>query len=101
MSILKRNRIIAGCTALIAAIAVASCGDNVKSMEYGELQQLSGAEREEHLKTLSDEEKGAMIAAGMKYAFSGDTAAFRNKTVGELIEEGKEIVQRIKDRKEP
>ncbi len=75
----------------ITALALAACGGDVKSMEYGELQHLSRNDREEILNGLKDEEKAAIMLAGMKYAFSGDTVAINHKTLGELIEEGTEI----------
>lgn len=92
---MKKNHSIAA--VLIAALSLAGCGNDVKSMDYGELKHLSQQDRDAALNALKDEEKAAIMAAGMKYAFSGDTTTINGKTLGELIEEGKAIVNRAKE----
>jgi hypothetical protein len=72
---------------LIAGLTLAGCGKNIKNMKYSEMKKLSDTERQELSKDLTMEEGAFLMRGAMKYVL--DTNAIADKTIGELIDEGR------------
>ena len=76
---------------LSLALALAGCGSDVHEMKISEFYRLSPEERKEFATKLSAQEMNYLFKGSS--AFLGDSARFGEQTVGDVIEEGKRIVQ--------
>jgi hypothetical protein len=71
-----------------AGLMLAGCGGkNLKSMKYSEMRNLPEAQQKDLAKDLTMEDAENLMKGAMKY--STDTNALADKTIGDLIEEGK------------
>lgn len=78
---------------IVFMASLAGCGSNVHDMKISEFYKLSPEERREFADELSADEMKALFAGSE--TFKNDSAGFRDRTVGEIIEEGKRRQQQI------
>jgi hypothetical protein len=76
---------------LMLAVALAGCSKNFKSMKVSEVDALPEAERKELAKSMTVEEMQYLMVGTMAATKEGGKEAMKDKTVGDLIDEGKKI----------
>ena len=68
---------------------LAGCSSDFHDMKISEVEKLSPEKRREFADELSEDERKALFAG--TEAYINDSAGLRQKTVGQIIEEGKRL----------